>query len=254
MAFQAAGRRYAFTLIELLVVIAIIVLLIAVLLPSLSRARKQAKATVCMSNLHGLGLALQLYTMNHQERLPGYGFSHGGSGSTPQGSWFNQMKKEYADELIARCPADESEAWVHPLDPLRPDLTLRRVSFALNGYLSSESPMDNGLATKSKRFKPHHKLGLIRRPSATLFLVELTEIGAFAVSDHVHAETWWSNPKPLAQKEVAIERHLGQANYLFVDGHVERLPFERTYSMNVEKSNFPDIHWVHNTYDPEVAK
>jgi prepilin-type N-terminal cleavage/methylation domain-containing protein/prepilin-type processing-associated H-X9-DG protein len=52
----------AFTLIEILVVVAIIALLIAVLLPSLSRARENAKASVCASNGHQMGLALQMYT------------------------------------------------------------------------------------------------------------------------------------------------------------------------------------------------
>lgn len=53
--------KNAFTLIELLVVVAIIALLLGILLPSLSRAREQAKVAVCLSNLRNLGLAADEY-------------------------------------------------------------------------------------------------------------------------------------------------------------------------------------------------
>ena len=49
-------QNSAFTLIELLVVIAIIALLLAILMPSLSRARKQSRTVACMSNLKSWGM------------------------------------------------------------------------------------------------------------------------------------------------------------------------------------------------------
>jgi prepilin-type N-terminal cleavage/methylation domain-containing protein/prepilin-type processing-associated H-X9-DG protein len=57
---MSAGR-FAFTLIEMLVVVAVIALLVSILLPSLTKARQQAKMVACRANLHDLGGALQQY-------------------------------------------------------------------------------------------------------------------------------------------------------------------------------------------------
>lgn len=63
-------KPIAFTLIELLVVIAIIAILMAILIPSLRKARDQAKDIVCRSNLKGLGLGIVMYLDDFNQRMP----------------------------------------------------------------------------------------------------------------------------------------------------------------------------------------
>ena len=59
-----------FTLIELLTVISIIVLLVAILLPTLQRVKKQAKAVICQSNLKQWGAIFTMYTDNNDGLCP----------------------------------------------------------------------------------------------------------------------------------------------------------------------------------------
>ena len=65
-----ATRKKAFTLIELLVVVSIIALLVSILLPALSRAREQAKAVLCLSNMRQAQLALMYYLDENDHYFP----------------------------------------------------------------------------------------------------------------------------------------------------------------------------------------
>lgn len=63
-------RKNGFTLLELLVVIAIITLLMVIILPSLGVARELARKAGCTSRLRNLGLAVQMYANERDEKLP----------------------------------------------------------------------------------------------------------------------------------------------------------------------------------------
>jgi prepilin-type N-terminal cleavage/methylation domain-containing protein len=69
-----ARRRRAFSLIELLTVIGIVSILIAILLPAMTRAREQANQTKCIATLRSIGMAAQMHATDHRGYLPTAGW------------------------------------------------------------------------------------------------------------------------------------------------------------------------------------
>lgn len=65
------GKRRAFTLIELLVVIAVIAVLMAILIPALSRAREQARGIACLANQRTLAQAYIMYADENDGSMVG---------------------------------------------------------------------------------------------------------------------------------------------------------------------------------------
>jgi prepilin-type N-terminal cleavage/methylation domain-containing protein/prepilin-type processing-associated H-X9-DG protein len=123
-------RRRAFTLVELLVVVGIVVVLIAILLPVLGRARAQADRVRCASNLRQLAHGVIAYVHDNKCRYPTAAHN---SGPLPTDWAHWQPDRDLADSAIARylsgldpdllrCPGDDPDvrgaemiwSWVVP--------------------------------------------------------------------------------------------------------------------------------------------
>jgi prepilin-type N-terminal cleavage/methylation domain-containing protein/prepilin-type processing-associated H-X9-DG protein len=98
---------HGFTLVELLVVISIIALLLSILMPSLSKAREQAKRVICASNMKQVVLALQMYSLSNDGSLVPYR----GTPSDSQ-SWDSKLAYMFSTEendslkKYLTCPSD----------------------------------------------------------------------------------------------------------------------------------------------------
>jgi prepilin-type N-terminal cleavage/methylation domain-containing protein len=238
-------RRRGFTLIELLVVIAIIAILAAILFPVFAQARAAARKTGCLSNMRQIGIAIEMYASDHDQRYPqakrteaqpaladasgdieepDYGSIFaiilpytGHAGASAEDQLFRQ--KLYA------CPADPA-----PYDPLcrtkynpeGPPV----ISYMVNAYFVW------GLSEAD-----------VRQPAQTIYIAERRSEAAGNPPEPPFCDDiyhpWFYPPINSRAPEnemdevtgaIAAVRHQGGSNYIFADDHAGWRRFSQTFS------------------------
>jgi len=99
----------AFTLLELLVVVGVLTILAALVLPALGRGKEAARAAACLSNLHQIGIALQVYVSDNQNHLPVMFDRSADKSTNTNGPSLNQaLGREVGNTNVFRCPSDRA--------------------------------------------------------------------------------------------------------------------------------------------------
>lgn len=239
-------RTQGFTLIELLVVVSIIALLVAILMPALSKAKQLAKRAVCLNNIKGMETAHWMYMTANRGQMIQVGLSHGGMCGNEPVAFINTLQPYYGNVLLARSPVDDSPYWgPYPAGQAIPGAApdqRRRCSYGVNDFLDiSDCPWGGP-----------YKLDNIPRPYATVHFLIMAFTGEYGGADHPHVETWGGPMPPppvIASSQIQINAHGGPpqswdslSNWGFLDGHAETLRFGDVFT-----------DFKCNKFDPAVA-
>ena len=200
-------RRRGFTLIELLVVIAIIAILAAILFPVFARARAKARQTSCLSNLKQIGLAVNMYAQDYDERLPFLWWNTNNAARPIDGwpgqtanyiTWAEQTYPYVKNTQLFQCPDDPistaAQMWAYRCFP-----TAYTYNYALHGLA----------------------LGRVNRPAECMMVAD----GLPYLDQRWPRWLYMNTPTgnmPLRQSDCDyVRKHNDGYNVVFVDGHAK---------------------------------
>jgi prepilin-type N-terminal cleavage/methylation domain-containing protein len=243
-----------FTLMELLVVIAIIAILAAMLLPALTKARRQALSTTCKNRLHQMGLALNMYVGDFQVYPLHYSYS-------AQGQWQNWSYALWPYYHLAwtnagyHCPAykgvittglEDGDSWG---------------SYGYNAFsvsfLAAASPQSLSLDGNYKAGGgPALRESRVLMPSEMFAIMDSRGYPGsgpmFWGLDSVYCSPWYQfsagNPTPQTPYVINPPQHGLSFNVLSCDGHVASIRLTDLFSPTNTAVHWNNDHQPHKEY------
>lgn len=104
---KRTNARGGFTLVELLVVISITTMLVALLLPTLAKARASARSATCASNLRQFSIFFGVYSNSARDWLPPVSYLSGSTNVSP--FWFEEIMAVMGTTLASYQPDGTKE-------------------------------------------------------------------------------------------------------------------------------------------------
>jgi prepilin-type N-terminal cleavage/methylation domain-containing protein/prepilin-type processing-associated H-X9-DG protein len=247
----SAAARKAFTLIELLIVVAVIAVLLAVMLPSLSRCRALAARMKCTNNLKQLWVVWHSYSDAYDGdfyQWPNANLSYGGwrgiknwwdekKGGRPWNRYagFSDLNKVTEDnaELFC-CPADRGgiPGGLYRERAYRVNGTSYQTNIFLVGpdgcraFSAHTKDLDDKISARL----PGLNLNRVANPARVLLIGDYGWVGQWRPKQHASPEM-----KELAEWHLRPDYH----NVAFLDGHVRFLEIQKGHYVTTEYCVLP---------------
>jgi len=244
--------KRAFTLIELLVVIAIIGILVALLLPVLSKSKRSAQRTACASNLRQINLGVRIYADDSNDRSPAL------TNGAPVWVRYRELLQGYLglkgppspQDKVFACPADRFHYALTPTFGVKyvaegryTDSNSVYSSYEFNGANAVDSNIVSQIYPELHSLPgiSGRKLSSIVHPARTVLVAEGTAFAPYS----------WHEPHPPTAMPAGFEMPFfkdAKNVVSFVDGHVSYI---RIYYDN--SPNALGIYSFALNYDPPTG-
>lgn len=233
------SRHQAFTLVELLVTSAIIILLIALLLPALTKAREASRLAQCLANLRQISILASLYAIESAGWMPM-------SRSTLTAGYYLQFQKA---GLIARDPTG-----THPAVPSCPSSFLQRNDFLhYNNYAWNIYFGDEVFASVYEpQWRTRVRNTRVTRPATTAVVMDSAWRYSYqfvaGYENVAYSHHQWVGPKDhllnWAPSGIRPAIHPEVWNAGFADGHARTLHKGDQNLVGFPGANLKTTYWV----------
>jgi prepilin-type N-terminal cleavage/methylation domain-containing protein len=246
-------KAKGFTLIELLVVIAIIALLMSILMPALTRVKKQARTVACLGLLKQWGLFFSMYT----DAYDGYFMK----GFTVANRWVSAMGEYHKWNAELTCCPNATKPWVDEYGlNTNMENTFRastsawgwdqkshwpepmKGSYGINGYCIDAPLGDEPHGRPKEEF--WRKAGGSRASYVPLFLGALRYNGWVLHTDappQFDGEQWHDDPQ---MGRYCMNRHDGFNNTLFMDYSARKVGLKELWTLKWHPSYIETGPWT----------